>query len=489
MFNPAFPLAELRPAPYNPRRIGPEAIEQLGKSLTTLGPVKAVIARDDRTIVAGHQRTKAMLAAGFTHAPVYLLGDISDADEVRFNQIHNSADIELGGCRISIRKKLKPGWTVVQPEELEVITRTTKASQLAEILKLLTKFGEWGNAVANTSGRILASPLYALACHNLKRPLRVAVVPDDQSVAVLQFLGKQYGEFHYSHLPEQMWAQTYAQMKRLRDTGRDRTIQSRCYENAVLPQIKKTDRILDFGAGQMDYVKKLRREGYDIHGLEFYLRTPKSNQLDISRVHKHIDQLCESLQTHGLYDVVICDSVINSVTSVEAERAVLTTVNALCRKGGLVVFSGRARGIVDRLTQKRKVSTGKTRDVWFLDRDGITAMYQRGVWLYQKFHNLAQVKELGARYIGPHFEVVDHDRPGGAKTEIRSSSFAVHGWKMVEFPREEVHAALKFEFNLPLPEGKRYGRGADICVAWDAAMKLTKSPAKKPRKRVQKTSD
>jgi ParB family chromosome partitioning protein len=142
MFNPAFPLAELRPAPYNPRRIGPEAIVQLGKSLTTLGPVKAVIARDDRTIVAGHQRTKAMLAAGFTHAPVYLLGDISDADEVRFNQIHNSADIELGGCRISIRKKLKPGWTVVQPEELEVITRATKASQLAEILQLLTKFGE-----------------------------------------------------------------------------------------------------------------------------------------------------------------------------------------------------------------------------------------------------------------------------------------------------------------------------------------------------------
>ncbi len=48
--------------------------------------------------------------------------------------------------------------------------------------------------MANTSGRILASPLYALACHNLKRLLRVALVPDDQSVAVLQFLGKQYGE-------------------------------------------------------------------------------------------------------------------------------------------------------------------------------------------------------------------------------------------------------------------------------------------------------
>ena len=473
MFNQNFPLSDLRPAPYNPRRIGPDAIEQLGRSIQSLGPVKAVIARDDRTIVAGHQRTKAMLAAGLTHAPVYLLGDISDADEVRFNQIHNSADIELGGCRISVRRKLEPGWTVVEPKDLEVITRTSKASQLAEILKLLTKFGEWGNAVANTSGRILASPLYALACYNLKRPLRLAVVPDDKSVSVLQFLGKQYGEFHYSHLPEQMWAQTYAQMKRLRDTGRDRTIESRCYENAVIPKISKTDRILDFGAGQMDYVKRLRKEGFDIHGVEFYLRTPKSNQLDISRVHRHIDQLCESLDAKGLYDVVVCDSVINSVTSVEAERAVLTTVNAFCRPGGLMIFSGRARGIIDRLTQKRKVSTGKTRDVWFLDRDGITAMYQRGVWLYQKFHNLAQVEELGRAYIGPKFDVIDHDRPGNAKTEIRASSFAVRGYKTVKFTEEEYHAALKFEFNLPLPEGKRYGRGADICKAWDNARKLS----------------
>jgi hypothetical protein len=83
--------------------------------------------------------------------------------------------------------------------------------------------------------------------------------------------------------------------------------------------------------------------------------------------------------------------------------------------------------------------------------------------------------------------VVDHDRPGGAKTEIRSSSFAVHGRKLVEFPREEVHAALKFEFNLPLPEGKRYGRGADICAAWDAAKGVAKGQSSKAASRKRKT--
>jgi hypothetical protein len=148
-----------------------------------------------------------MQAIGLVHAPVYLLGDISDTDQVRFNQIHNSADIEIGGCRVRINRQLDAGWHVVEPSVIEDISRTTKASQLSEILKLLSKFGEWGNAVADTTGRILASPLYALACHNLRRPLRVAVVPQQKAVKVLQFLGNQYGEFSYDHLPEQMWTQ------------------------------------------------------------------------------------------------------------------------------------------------------------------------------------------------------------------------------------------------------------------------------------------
>ncbi len=72
-------------------------------------------------------------------------------------------------------------------------------------------------------------------------------------------------------------------------------------------------------------------------------------------------------------ELVVCDSVLNSVTSVEAENGVLTTVNAFCKLGGTIVFSGRSPSFSDRLTKKRRTSTGKTRDVWFLDKDGITA--------------------------------------------------------------------------------------------------------------------
>ncbi len=87
--------------------------------------------------------------------------------------------------------------------------------------------------------------------------------------------------------------------------------------------------------------------------------------------------------------------------------------------------------------------------------------------LSRKFHSLEQVKELGRRFIGPKFEIIDHDGP--LKDEIRASSFAVVGKKSIELPRETIESALKFEFNLPLPEGRRFGRTQDICNAIQSA--------------------
>jgi ParB family chromosome partitioning protein len=264
-----------------------------------------------------------------------------------------------------------------------------------------------------------------------------------------------------------MWAQTLAQMKRLRDTGGGIRIRSRTYERFILPRIRKTDRVLDFGAGQMDYVRRLQREGYDIHGLEFYLRQPHSMELDVARVHEHIGELCRDLAARGRYDVVVCDSVINSVTSPRAEAAVLSTVNALTRPGGLIVFSGRCREHIDRLSGRRSQSTRLNREVWFLDRDGITAMYQRGVWLFQKFHTAGQVHELAKRFIGPRYEITDHRSMSGG--EFRDSAWAVAGHKQVDLDDETVRDSLAFEFDLPLPDGKRYGRASDIVRAWETS--------------------
>ena len=63
MFDPAHPLKDLVPADYNPRYCSDEAIARLCKSIEEVGMVKPVIVRG-RTLVAGHQRTKALARMG-----------------------------------------------------------------------------------------------------------------------------------------------------------------------------------------------------------------------------------------------------------------------------------------------------------------------------------------------------------------------------------------------------------------------------------------
>ena len=69
-----------------------------------------------------------------------------------------------------------------------------------------------------------------------------------------------------------------------------------------------------------------------------------------------IDTLVDDLKTRGRYDYVICDSVLNSVDSVEAEWSVLTVLKGLCKAGGSIFFSGRSRGELETvLKHKRRV--------------------------------------------------------------------------------------------------------------------------------------
>ena len=93
MFDAAHPIERLKPAPYNPRRISAEEFAKLRESVRALGAIKPVIASEG-TIIAGHQRSKAMRAEGIEVAPVQLLGPVSVTEEIRFNQIHNGSDID-----------------------------------------------------------------------------------------------------------------------------------------------------------------------------------------------------------------------------------------------------------------------------------------------------------------------------------------------------------------------------------------------------------
>jgi ParB family chromosome partitioning protein len=386
-------------------------------------------------------------------------------EEIRYNQIHNGSDLdETDELGVTI-PALPTGWHVLRPSQVTVRNPLARgAIRRKEMLRLLAKHGPWGGAVALDNGRVISSGDYAACCVQLGTPLHVRVIPTEMETLARSFLSASYGVYSYDHLPRTTWAQALAQMNRLNGGGL-RELRSRTYEHAVLPNVTKRERIIDFGAGKLAYVKRLAAEGYQIRGLEFYLQ--RDGKIAHGEVQRHIDRVLEDLRTLGTYDVVVCDSVLNSVDSVQAEEAVMLTLSALCRRGGKVIFSGRSLDSeLVRLNNRKCVEKTHTRrQVNFLDGERISAIFSRGVWRYQKFHAIEHIRELTERFIGNRYEIRDSDGREITKGPIQTTGWSVVAVNERPAPATDIERGLRFEFDLPLPGGKRYGRADEIVGA------------------------
>jgi ParB family chromosome partitioning protein len=457
-FVPDLPLADLKGADYNPRRIEEESLAALAHSLERLGVCKPIIVSAN-LIVAGHQRTRTLRSMGYETAPAIVLSDkVAVEDEIRFNQLHNGTDFDSGDESATVGPGGKPFCYDETPaDQINGNLRARMANVRLEICKLTQRYGNWGACVATVSGRVLHAAQYVLACKALNLPARVYRVPDAMADEARGLLGRQYGVFSYDHLARKTYIQTFAQMRRLRGDGLSKHA-SHLYDELVLPKLQPGDRVLDFGCGQGDYVKHLSRAGIDIHGIEFFYRS--GMMVDGKAVHRMIDAAAASIEKHGLFDVVVCDSVLNSVDSRQAEADVLACCNALCREGGRIYFSGRSAEHLEYQERDTKATRTRVRRVEFLDEHGFTALYRNGNWFYQKFHTEQQAQKLGLIYVGP-----------GARYVLKSSgtSWSVHGTKVLDLPDDQAAAAIGREFDLIWPGGRTVGRAQRMLAAWKKA--------------------
>lgn len=92
-------IADLRPDPLNPRRIGAEELESLTRSIREFGFVEPVVVRrEDRTVIGGHQRLVAARRLGFETVPVIYVDLTAEQAKVlnlALNKISGSWDEEL----------------------------------------------------------------------------------------------------------------------------------------------------------------------------------------------------------------------------------------------------------------------------------------------------------------------------------------------------------------------------------------------------------
>lgn len=172
-----------------------------------------------------------------------------------------------------------------------------------------------------------------------------------------------------------------------------------------------------------------------------------------------IDTLVNDLKTRGRYAYVVCDSVLNSVDSVEAERAVLTVLKGLCKAGGSIFFSGRSRGELEAVLKQTQAASAKSR-LYFVDHNGFTALYRKGHWFYQKFHSNDEVKQL-CREHGFNIK----------RSVFNGKSWYLHVINDDSLSWEQLEKAVLFEFELPLPGGATVGRSADVLAAFRPLIK------------------
>lgn len=380
---------------------------------------------------------------------MYILpGDTTEADEIQFNLLHNGSDLDCPDGDCWIDQPLQLGWNTVK--EIRANWKASQQGVRINIHHLIEKFGPWGASVASMDGEIIHCNNYAMTCIKSGYPLLVYVVPTERKEEFRDYLGEVYGKFSYGQLEKKTYMQTLAQPNRGADVPGSIPRESMLYDNHVYPWLKEhpNARGIDFGSGRGHNAALARKRGYNIMDVELFRRVVGANSIDQVWVHRAIGQMCNSLKKYGQFDFVVCEAVINSVDSPEAEAAVAHMIGALCRVGGTVFYSGRAlKNVLADLKKGSKLTKmGGPGRMEFIDDFGYSGYFRDSDWFYQKWHTYEQRMALG-----PMVGLTPNEKEAG-------EYWRCWGEKEYNAPWANVERAIEFEFELPWPEGVRIGK-------------------------------
>lgn len=438
-----YDISKLSPADYNPRKLQEDKFLKLQESIKKFGIIKPLIVNGDNSVLtAGHQRTRAIKALGIKTAPVIKICGINIQDEIKFNLFHNS--IETNKTKVTITNcPKKSGYYIISSENIE-FSKNLNATIVKEIGRLILKYGEWGSIVSDQNGNVILNSDYAVAAKLLKTDVICYVIENEKCVELKKYLAIEYGEYNYDSLGIKSYNQLYCQMSRLGNIKREN--KSTLYENYVIKDLTKDLRILDFGAGKCAYVNLLRKNGYNILAYEPNFQNGKRN-INIAAVIKMLQEIQKDISKNGLFDIVVLDSVLNSVVNSEVENYVIATCNGFLKKGGALYVGTRNLGAV-RSKEKMLSSNSLTREIQFLDKENFTATFRDGCWTMQHFHDKDTLRTLLSKY----FEDVELY---GVKTG--SNIYAI-AKSPKNLDKEFVKKSLEFELNMEYPNNFHHNK-------------------------------
>jgi ParB family chromosome partitioning protein len=405
-----------------------------------------IVNRATGTIIAGHQRVKALTALGIGTAPRVSV-TISDDMEKRINQIHNAIEQVDSGRFARVPAAGKTGFQDVRNIGIEIMPN----KKAVNYVSMLLAYGNIDSAVAARDGTVIKGFDYLCACKILNVSARVYYIENGKREEAGRYLFEDYGMFDYEGKNDLSFQQCKAQMKRLSKGENTKQNKSKTYTKMLETEKIEGKNILDFGCGRADYANRLKQQGVSIIALEFF-RAVKG-RIDFRWTDAVVQKICEKIKATGLFDIVICDSVLNSVVSLEAESDVLNCLNAFAKPGGKVYFSGRCLENAEaELDENRKRLTKTT--TYQLDDNGFSASFNAGNWYYQKFHNRQEILSKANKH-GLKTVSLFYDKKTWIAECVKASAPA----------QTEIMASVEREFNMRYSPNRRYDNAEYVMAA------------------------
>lgn len=395
----------LEGADYNPRLLTDDKKEKLIKSIKEIGFLFPVICckrnLDDEKyiLLAGHQRTKALKAMGINKVPCIIIRTrLNHFKERLINQYHNEIENHDFDCKIKLEFDcdLVDGIQMIPNNRVKILSYeqpNTLSVRLNQLIELMLGIGNFNTTIIgkNHDGQfeVLFGQEYILACNAIGFNYRVSYIsnPDITDKARVYLVDK-YGKNNFADfMGKNVYIQSNAQPQR--GVKHESHSFSQFYSTFSDDDLQDK-RFLDLFSGkgvESDKIKK-KKKGIlkDMNRIELFHCAKRFNlSLKITRffIQQTINSIDKDLLSggNGLFDFVICDSVINSVDSLQAEKDVINCCISFLKPNGYLIMSGR---LYEQITNNYTARSAQK--LFPLDDEGFSFGDYHGKWFCQRFH-------------------------------------------------------------------------------------------------------